>query len=1223
MPKWTSDQQKVIDVRDNNILVSAAAGSGKTAVLVERIIGKIINDKVEADKLLVVTFTNAAAKEMKERIRKALDKAIEEDPLNEFLVRQSTLIASADISTIDSFCGKLVRDNFSDIDIDPSFRICDESEEKLLFQDAIDKVLEDNFEREDNDKFLKLIDLYTKTSDYSLINGIIRELYTRACSYPYPKEWLSKISKPYTVDDGTKLSDIEWIHEMYTEYMDMLKAVTTKLTHFSEEIEEHLVYDKKGSNKIQTNIKKGLEYIETLTESSDMDMLYDNLNKLNEVSKNKAKMSKGEKTFVKAIDFDDESKEALTLYREYESYCDSYNDIYEELNKNKVSDILSEIKYVSDYALTLISLTIQVMDEFDSIKTDKKVATFNDVEHFALNILIDSDTKKIRDTALSLSKNYDEVMIDEYQDINELQEWILKTLSNGKNMFMVGDVKQSIYGFRMARPDIFVGKCDLYNEDSEEGVLINLKKNFRSRCDVLDIVNNVFVSIMTKKTSGFDYDDNAKLYFGAEELYDDNTVHEPEIIVIDSDTEQYDTSREAEATVVAERIRELIDSHYKIKDKDENDNVISRDIRYSDIAIILRAANTNGRVYEEALLLHNIPCHTSSNKGYFDTVEVKRILSFLSVIDNPCNDIDLMAVLHSPIFNISNDMIAKVRLYNTNNSDRKNYYLYHEIKEYIKAIEEGTDDAFLSKDNESDKLIYAISMIDELRLLISDTPIHELLEIIYDKTSYLDYVSARLNGEYKRANLLALIDKAIEFEKTSYRGVFRFLRYIESMREYDLDTGEASLLSEGDDVVRILTMHKSKGLEFPVVFVSDLGSRMSDRDLNNSNIIHNSLGLGLEFRRELNGNRYKKDTQYKNYIKKVKKKDFMAEEARLLYVALTRAKEKLILTGTVKNPEETVSHYMDGSLDYYKMINSKSRLEWIVRGITSSSDYDIDSIIHYRTPEVSAVLDIKEHIYISDKKKAFYDITNDIPKDLIDEIDKRLSFKYPYEIDNNIKSKYSVSDIKHSAMEEAFSEEKDIRPDFLTEEKERSIPKFIKGDTPDNINYGAVYGTAMHRAMECYDFTSDSFDSSLDLQLKTMTDSELLTEEQYNMISKDKLKIFLSSDIARRMHISAVDDKLFLEQPFVLMESPGKLFDNVSDEHDNIIIQGIIDVFFEEDGEIVLLDYKTDKVSDEEELKKRYISQIDLYATAIEKSTHLKVKEKILYSFCLDKSVVL
>ena len=1080
MPEWTKDQKKVIEERGNNILVSAAAGSGKTAVLVERIVKKIINEKVEVDRLLVVTFTNAAAKEMKDRIKKAIDEEIAKDPSNEFLLKQNALITGANISTIDSFSGNLVRDNFNDIGIDPTFRICDESEEELLFEEAVDKVLDRNFEKADDGNFIELMNLYTNASDYSNITSLIKGLYRCASAYPWPMEWLDRISKPYTLEEN---------HD------------------------------------------------------------------------------------------------------------------------------------ISDHALTVIELTRQVILEYDIIKRDKNVATFNDVERYALNILIDPETKEVTKCALELKKTFDEVMVDEYQDINELQEYILSTLSNGSNMFMVGDVKQSIYGFRMANPDIFIGKSELFSRDNSKGTLINLKENFRSRPEVLNVVNDIFNDIMTNETSGFDYDDNAKLYFGAKELFNDDIDSDPEIIITDPlkvDKKDAMSSREMEACIVAERIREFIDNKYQVKDKDDNGNVIKRDIKYSDIAILLRAANTNGRVYEEALNEYNIPCYASGNVGYFGAVEVKLVLAFLSVVDNPFRDIELASVLHSPIYNISNDMIAKVRIYGRDNCDSD--YLYDNIKEFINAYCGDGDDG----DNEEfTRLVYAMDMIEELRLLVSDTPIHELIRIIYDRTSYLDYVSTLLNGQYKRANLLALYDRALDFEKTGFRGVFRFIKFIDTLKEHEIDSGEASILGENDNVVRILTMHKSKGLEFPVVFVSDLGSNMSNRDAKKSNVIHNTLGLGMEIRRELNGNRYKKDSEVKIHIKEQMEKDFKAEEARLLYVATTRAKEKLILTAAIKGAEKKVDSFKKSSMDSEAMLNASTRIEWIIRGINSVNPESLDKILSFKEPAGNVEKAILDFTYISDKKIDFEYNLGNVPKDHIDKIEDRLSFKYPYENNDNIKTKYSVSEIKHKKMDEAFSEEAEARPDFLKEEKEKIIPKFISGEKKEEENAGALYGTAMHRVMECFDFAMDDYSTSYDSQLRVMRDSNLITEEQLGLISRDKIKSFLESSLAFRMHNAALDDKLYIEKPFVLQENPKALFEDAGDNSDPILIQGIIDVFFEEEDGMVLLDYKTDKVTDGEELISRYRAQLDLYTKAIEKYAGIKVKEKILYSFCLDESVVL
>lgn len=1223
MPKWTTDQQKVIDEKDNNILVSAAAGSGKTAVLVERIINKIVNFNVEVDSLLVVTFTNAAAREMKERIRKALDEAITKNPDSEFLIRQNTLIANANISTIDSFCGRLVRENYNDIGIDPSFRICDSSEETMFFNDAIDIVLDNNFTSDNNESFMNLINLYSNTSDYSIITDVINRLSQKAYAYPWPKEWLEEIKKPYLIGDDCNINDLFWINELYEYYIDSFKAIRTELLCFCDDYEELFVKD---GNYVKKQIENAVSSIDNICETSNIEEIYSMFEDI-------YKMKDAEKSVKKSFNCDEDSDEVDRLYSSYKGMAAIYNKVRNDIIDNRVDDILSECKYVSEYALQLISLTEQTMDVFDEIKRDNNAYTFNDVERFALNVLRDNETKEITDVAKEIRASYTEVMIDEYQDSNDLQEMILSTLSNGSNMFMVGDVKQSIYAFRNANPDIFVNKCHMYESDSEKGVLINLKKNFRSRREVLDVVNDVFVNVMTSDTCGIEYDDNAKLYFGAEELYSDDKETDVEILITDSkycknndetidddyddgeaDSEIYESTRKVEATIVAQRILDLFDSGYKVTSKDKDNKIINRDIRYSDVAIILRGANSNGREYEEALLNHNIPCVSPNTKGYFDTVEVKLILSFLAVIDNPCKDIELAAILHSPIFNISNDMLARIKLYSKENIKNKeevksNYYLYYKIEDFISFYK---SDETVANDEEFIRLVKALDLINEIRLMVNDTPIHELLEIIYDKTSYLDYVSSLFNGNVKRANLIALIDKALDYEKTRFKGVFRFLRYIDSMGEYQLDSGEASISSDNDDVVRILTMHKSKGLEFPVVFVSDLGSQIKNMDANNTILVHNKYGIGMELRKDIGGNKYKKNTQYKNYIKKTMLIDNMGEEARLLYVAMTRAKEKLILTAVLNKPEEKVNDYSRIKMNYNRMINAKNRMEWIIRGICSVNKEYLNSMIKFVKPRDNMIKDIAEFTHIIDKKERLNELLLSYPDNLREMIKDRLSFKYPYEINDDIKTKYSVSEIKHNAMEEAFEEE-----------KQSMIPSFIDGDNDLEVNTGALYGTAMHRVLECYDFLSDDYNTSLDSQIDSMKKSNLITEEQFGLISKDRLKNFLDSEIANRMHKAILSDALWVEQPFVLQEEPGNLFKDVSSTLDPIIVQGIIDVFFIEDDEIVLLDYKTDNVKEPEELVLRYKAQIDLYAKALEMSFGKKVKERILYSFSLEKIVKL
>ena len=1213
MPNWTSDQRGVIDKRNNNILVSAAAGSGKTAVLVERIITKIIEDKVEIDELLVVTFTKAAAREMKEKIRRAIDERIKEEPNNEYLIRQNTLIANANISTIDSFCGNFVRDNFNDIGIDPSFRICDDNEGEILFQEAIDNVLDSNFAREDNSDFRELMKLYIDKNDYSVFSSLIRDIYKRAEAFPWPKEFLNDIRKPYDIKEDSCLNDIIWLDEMHNQKKETCQSLIERIDKYLDICKDYYRDDDKD-NKIELSLSHIKDVLTLLCECDTFEKMLDS-------SKDFTKAEKLGASFKSVLAKDLEKDFIKDLQSRFNSILDEFNESLAELQNTDSTGITHECIESSKYVFAIIDFTEEVMDEYERIKEDVNARTFNDIERMALNILVDPVTKELTDRAMAIRGTFNEVMVDEYQDVNDLQEEILKALSNDKNLFMVGDVKQSIYGFRMAKPEIFVNKYEDFTANDENGAAFNLKENFRSRAEVLTFVNNVFYNLMTKRSGGIEYNDDVKLNFGAGETYGNRDDCEVEILIMDkrdvkSEEIEYDNSRELEATIIAERIRKLIDSKYQVTVMEDGSPKL-RDITYSDIAIILRSANTHGSDFENVLLSYDIPCYSSGGKGYFNTIEVGVILAFLSVLDNPSQDIPLITIMHSPMFNISNDAFAKVRIYGKQSKEQsKDYPLYYAIKDYL-------DDDINKSDEDYDKLLEALNAIEGLRNEINDIPIHKVIEKIYSKTKYLDFISAQLNGEYKRANLLALIDKAIDYEKTRFKGLYNYVKYIESIKEFDLEDEEVSLLGENDNVVRIMTMHKSKGLEYPVVFVSEMGAKFNSDSPLMGFLTHNRYGIGIELRREIDGNRIKKDTLYKRYIKSKLEEETKAEEARLLYVALTRAREKLIVTGVLNKGQETFEEYLKAGLDYHYIIKAQNRMEWIIRALVKCDKEYLDGITSFKTPKASVVKEVIDYATIQDRKVMLREYVDVSPDSLYEEVADRLSYSYPYDVNDNVKAKYSVSEIKHSAMEEAFSEDGNVNSIFQYEEEMSvTVPAFLSKEQISNFNPGALYGTAMHRVMECYDFATNNYNSSLSNQIDMMKSANLITEEQSDLINIGALQKFLDSDVAARMHNAAVSDKLWVEQPFVLQELPRNILHDEDGDLEPVIIQGIIDVFFEEDGKIVLLDYKTDRIDSPSELVGRYKAQIDLYAKAIEKWSHLKVKEKLLYSFCLKDVVI-
>ncbi len=732
-----------------------------------------------------------------------------------------------------------------------------------------------------------------------------------------------------------------------------------------------------------------------------------------------------------------------------------------------------------------------------------------------------------------------------------------------------------------------------------------MNANFRSREEVLDITNDIFAKLMDEQIGGVEYDDEAALNFGAKEIYKTPNDNKPEILLVDKEIQEqakengddFEENGELEATIVAQRIQRLISEGFKVTNKETGE---LEDVKYSDIVILLRSTKSTGNVYEKVLTEKNIPCHFENEKGYFESIEVRMMLSFLKVLDNPNQDIDLAAVLHGPIYRIDNTTLAKVRNVNTEQN------LYYAIKEYL-------------VENVDEKLSNAMSSINELRDLVCDTPIHTLLEIIYDKTGYLDLVSALPKGEYRRINLIQLVDKAIEFEKTSYSGLFHFVRYIESMKEYDLDMGTPSMLGENDNVVRIMTMHKSKGLEFPVVFVSGLGGKFSKMDEKNQNLVHSTYGLGIKgIKLDEKDNKAEFDSQYRTFIQEMISNDFYSEEARLLYVALTRAREKLIMTACVKNVEDRVNDNGKKKINYIDIIGATCFMDWIEMSLkTYGNKYSY--VWNIVEPEEVIVEDVIAAITLAEKRNALTNRYENVDENTVDRVKERIEFEYPYIRDERIRNKYSVSDIKHKKMH--FEDEEAEQKFEFQHEKESIVPSFISHEKYQEANDGALYGTAMHRVMECFDFAVENMSADLENQLQNMSKLGLVTDDALERISLKKLKTFLDSDIAKRMQNAARTEKLYVEKPFVIGEHPSIMYEDASSELDDIIVQGIIDVFFVEEDGIVLLDYKTDKVNKPEDLIGRYKAQIDIYANAIEKAMGKKVKEKLLYSFKFDTIV--
>lgn len=1258
---WTTEQQQVIDLRNRNILVSAAAGSGKTAVLVERIV-KIITDKnhpVDIDHLLIVTFTNAAAAEMRERIGNAIEKALDEQPGNEHLLRQLTLIHNAQITTIDSFCLYVVRNHFHEIDLEPNFRIGDEGELKLLREDVLGRVLEQNYE-EPSEAFSDFVEGYASGRTDAALNEMILQLYEFSRSYPWPEKWLDSFVGAYRIETREELDRAEWLAPLTENICFVLKDCEQLLKQALA-----ITQQDDGPDMYEKAVRSDLEKYESLSKLTSFcelsvalsDIKYDRLASSRGFEGNPDKLE-----LVKSLR--EQAKDVVKKLCKQYFFC-SPEMMIEQLERTE--PMLEEV----------VRLTKQFADEFAAAKRRKNLVDFHDVEHFALQILVDEETEKAKKTAEEFRDTFEEIMIDEYQDSNEVQETLLRSISREErgenNIFMVGDVKQSIYRFRLARPELFMKKYDSYSLEESTTQRIDLHKNFRSREEVLTCTNDIFYKIMARSLGNVEYDAEAALYPGAS--YPVSADFIPEILLADSndelleDTELTD-KKTLEAKIVAEEIKHLMKTQ-QVTDKAAG---TLRAAHYSDIVILLRSLSGWADSLVEVLNGNGIPAHTVSSTGYFSTVEVQTVLSMLRLLDNPRQDIPMAAVLRSPMAGLTDEELAVLRL-------EDGSVPFHEaVLELAEGLYEEDGQKEIS-DSEADrkqgrnadektenhieitahrKLLKFYKKYKQLRQLVPDTPIHELIEIILRETGYGHYVAAMPAGNRRTANLNMLLEKAAAYEKTSYKGLFHFVRYIDELQKYDVDFGEADMVGENEDVVRIMSIHKSKGLEFPIVIVSGMGKNFNKQDTRSKMVLHPELGIGLDY---MDGKkRIKSPTIAKKAIAKQIDLENLGEELRVLYVALTRAKEKLILTGTLKDAPEKLEFFRqqanlskaaDRPLSYLTREGASGYLDWILPAVLSYGDKYPVRIVE----AAELVLDEVENQLEQNE-----DLTERIEEieaadtQLVGQLKQRFSQRYPYQTDILRKNKYSVSELKHRAMREKFeAEQEETIPAFLEEPVTPTIPLFIQREESveqETANRGALRGTAVHRVMECYDFASEK---SVHEQMEAMEKEEKITADMRALVREQTVADFVSSETGKRMALAQRGGALYREKPFVMgfteeelerygfgagaqmIENEAQtenaqqeiMSENVSQENhmheeDLTLIQGIIDVFWIEDDGITVLDYKTDRVDTAQELIDRYATQLKLYADALERvfaTRKLKVKEILIYSFRLEKLI--
>ena len=1313
---FTPEQQKVIELHNSNILVSAAAGSGKTAVLVERIIRMICEGEhpADIDRLLIVTFTNAAAAEMRERIAAGIAARLEADPGNDHIQKQSALLHNAQITTIDSFSLFLIRNHFNEIGLDPDFRVADEGEIKLLQQEVLGQLLEDAYagkfvpddvptsrenrdsedpSREARERFHACVEYFCPGGRESVLEQHILNLSRYAGSFPWPAEWLEERKNDYAAGDLDAL-----LHSDYGQYL------AERVSRVLQGCREKLVEVKK-----LCELPDGPYMYGELTEAESEQL--ERLAACKDLKEQAAKVpvvTFGRLPSKKDDSVDPAKRELAKAIRN--SVKDTLSDLSENYFKTPLELAVEQGKACREPLRMLLNLVLEFDRRLLAAKQERHLIDFSDMEHYALQILLkrekveetgDAGTDSTGDTgmdstgvkydivpsdvALEYRQYFQEILIDEYQDSNLVQEYLLSAIAGETeghyNRFMVGDVKQSIYKFRLARPELFLEKYDTYQERGDL-CRIDLAKNFRSRVQVVDAVNDVFSRIMSREIGGIAYDDKAALYPGATYPATEDPAYGSELLLIRKPEKgdgaeggsgeqrhdgargpvDYDNVRQLEALAIAARIKQLKGS-LKVMEKATGE---LRPVRYSDMVILLRTTSGWDEEFKKALEQQGIPVYITSKTGYFGALEVQELLQFLRVLDNPRQDIPLFGVMQSIFGGFTQEEIARIRSGSEGHS-RKRMTLYEALKEvaqsgrmaeageeasagesagagqyWQRALEAATVPEDMEPETElSQKADTFLQRIDHYRDLTPFTSIRDLLQRILDDYDYLNYVTALPAGSKRRANVEMLLTKASAFEKTSYFGLFHFIRYMEQLEKYDVDYGEADTLDENADVVRIMSIHKSKGLEFPVVFVSGLSKRFNMQDANQSLIVDMDLGVAVDY--VDSGRRIKNKTLRRAVLSAKMKEDNLAEELRVLYVALTRAREKLILTAVLDKAEEKWElSRMTGQekLTYLDFCEAGSYMDFLLPILPKTGI----AVTTLGTEDLVAE-EIREQLRMGDRRELLQRVTDGktpLPGDpeenerKLAKLRERFAYAYPYPGLQKLYTKTTVSELKIAAMAE-----KDEAAFHTFEEKEvvPYIPAFRREQ--EKVS-GAVRGSAFHRVMELLDFTYafiesgqfekcpgdyETYRKRLDVErlkkrleefLQRETISLRLTEEYAKAVSLPKILNFLEQELAYRMWRAQEQGLLYREQPFVL-GIDAKRLDPDLPEGEKVLIQGIIDVFFIEDGEIVLLDYKTDVIDSLEALWNRYNVQIQYYEEALTKLMQMPVKERILYSFYLEK----
>ncbi|KRE90363.1 ATP-dependent helicase [Paenibacillus sp. Soil766] len=1296
---WTDDQWDAITLKGQNMLVAAAAGSGKTAVLVERIIRRISNEwePIDVDRLLVATFTKAAASEMKHRIREALEKELMKQPHSQHLRKQLALMGKASITTLHSFCLEVVQRYFSLIKLDPGFRIANETEADLLRQDLLGEMLEEYYAASDeNSAFWKLVDSFSGERNDNAIMQLIQKLYDVSRSHPWPEHWLRGTASmfgspahqvnvaqsaaiveealPYVAAASAPVDYSLWEQSLIGDLSLELEGAADLL---GQAI--HIAESPGGPAPYLDNLRDDLLLVQNLLETTTYpwSVLYLGFQT---VEFGKLKACKGD-------DYDKGLQEEVKELRNKAK--DQINKLKEELFGRTPEQFHQEIADMAPLLHVLVDLIVDFGRRYQEAKAEKGLIDFADLEHYCLQILSAPGSMPGElypsEAAQAYRKQFAEVLLDEYQDTNRVQEAIVELISTAKpgNRFMVGDVKQSIYRFRLAEPGLFLEKYKAYRSNKDEvtdremnGGRIDLARNFRSRLQVVDAVNFIFKQMMNETVGEIAYDERAELVYGAgyPPSVSDCSV---EMLIIDRakdgadktethmeesdengdetnvdgaesgadpalEAEELETAQ-LEARTIARQIRGLLgvenQESFQVFDKRTGGN---RPATYRDIVILLRATQAWSPIIIDELKKQGIPAYAELSTGYFSATEVETMLSLLKVIDNPYQDVPLAAVLRSPIVGLTAEHLAQIRVAD------KSVAFYESV---LRTVQQKSLD---ENDELSIKLTKFLEQLEQWRNDARQGSLADLIWRIFRQTGYYDFAGGLPGGMQRQANLRALYDRARQYESTSLRGLFRFLRFIERMKESGGDLGTARALGEQEDVVRIMSIHKSKGLEFPVVFVAGMAKMFNQRDLNEAFLLHKELGFGPRFVDTTLRVSY--PTLPSLAIKKRLKLELLAEEMRVLYVALTRAREKLYLLGTVKSLDKLLrgwGRHLSREAWYlpdFELAKAKSYLDWVgpallrhpdaalwrerlgisdvssdVRLLRDTSQWKLSVI----TPESLQQMDVLENTTFEPERDRLMAIqqrevvsTSGKWKDALGE---RLSWRYDFPDAPKHFAKTTVSEMKRLSEVNRIADELEsptsvetssiLGQASVTNKSAASIwrrPRFME----EKKLTAAEKGTVVHAVMQNMSLSELPTEASIQSTLQEMLDKQTMTQDQRDVVDIPVILKFFETSVGKRMIQSRHIQR---EVPF----SYGLPADEVYSETDSstlgetVLIQGVIDCLFEDELGLVLVDYKTDAVrgSTESELQLRYEKQIGLYARAVEHIWKRPIHGKFLYFF--------